>query len=177
MERYFYIGDGDHNDKLVQRVEENMERCRSARKQLARDFGACKVWEQGGRVCGLAYRRHMDNRSWLRLVFSSGKYLVYCGNIITEKGNELVQRLRNERILHFNPEIFILDVLQAHRTVATEEGPISSWAFCADGRIAVSVPGSKRPIPNAPLFPRLPYWLEEVSEAQWTALKRERLFI
>ncbi len=96
----------------------------------------------------------------------------------TERGKELVRRIRRERILHFNPEQFILDALQAHRTLVSKEGKKAySWAFCSGGRICVSIPGGKRRLPETPPFPTLPYWLEEVSETEWKAMKLEREYI
>lgn len=178
MERFFYIGEGPRNDQLAQTVLDNIARCREARKRLADDFGACRVWEQSGRIPGLAYRKRMDDRPWLTLVFSTGNFLVYCGDARTERGKELVRRIRRERILHFNPEQFILDALQAHRTLVSKEGKKAySWAFCSGGRICVSIPGGKRRLPETPPFPTLPYWLEEVSETEWKAMTLEREYI
>ncbi len=61
MERYFYLGDGPKNDWLVQKVCERINRCRAAREQLARDFGAIKCWDYRGRITGLAYRKRMKD--------------------------------------------------------------------------------------------------------------------
>lgn len=166
MKRYFYLGDGPKNDWLVQKVCERIDRCRAAREQLAKDYGACKLWEQGGRIAGLAYRKRM-NVSWLVLACSTGQYLVYRGNTDTQKGREVMQGLRDDKKLLFDPEAYILEVLRAQRLLRVNGCTVCSWAFCARGKIGLSIPGSKKRMPETEPFPALPDWLREVSGSEW----------
>ncbi len=102
---------------------------------------------------------------------------MYCGNTDIERGRELAQRLRYDKALYFSPEQYILETLQAQREIPAERGKTCSWAFCARGRICVSIPGSKKPLPEVAPFPTLPYWLEEASEREWNILKAEKVFV
>ena len=178
MERRFYIGDGPRNNQLVQMVLEKIACCRAAREKLALDFGAVKTWEYKGRITGIAYCKRMEGFPWLTFVRSTGQFFVYCGNTDTTKGRELAQRIRCDKSLYFSPEQFILKTLRVQREVPGERGVKHlSWAFCAEGRICVSIPGSKKPVPEIDPFPKIPYWLEEVSYLEWNALKVERMSV
>ena len=173
MEKNFYIGDGPENDKLVEEVFAEIEKCRQARVQLLKDYEADYLWTNGHTVKGLAWDEKKEY-PWLKGERQvNGKY-IYEGRKSTKKGRELAERLKTEKILHFDPSEYIISKLKLARLEIDHMAGIahSTAAGIAEGKIIVSIPYDKESILQGDdEFPDVPEWLREVKESEWLALQ------
>ena len=167
MEMHFYRGEGPENDRLIQEINELLAQCQKAREKFASDFGADTIWTRGRRVCGIVFRKRQE-KPWLKVVYSGGDFFAYSAVQGTAKGRAMIQRIREEAVLHFDPSRHILESLRLQRTIIEPGGSHESGACIANGKIYVSIPGSKDRTVGTDPFPTIPTWFREIGVNGWT---------
>ena len=174
MERHYFIGEGPEAKAVLAKTVERMKICNAARKKLLKDYGADYFTETGpsffggGELIGLGYYEKVQ-RPYFKGEERTELGYTYYPRLSTKEGKALAKRLKEEKELHFYPSHFICELLGVRRCCHKGMRFFWSAAGFADGKLLLSVPGSKESEDGEDPFPEIPDWLREVKESEFLA--------
>lgn len=174
MEKHFYIGEGPEAEALIAEAWERHNACNNARKRLLEDYKADFFMETavsilgGGVLVGLGFSERVK-RPYFKGEERTVMGYAYYPKLSTKEGKALAKRLKEEKDLHFCTSKFLLEKMGISRILFENRRVHWCAAGFVEGKLLLSVPGSKEAKEGEDPWPNIPAWFREVRESEWLA--------